>query len=143
MWMPVFLFLADFKLSFDSTHLEKMIPGIHCFNRQEYWDCHEELEHCWLEDRQDPARYIYWAVIQVAAAMVHYGNNNLIGCVGLMKKAREKFQKSRELHVVTPLVLDQLEWDNFEKLILSMPENPETIDCFEPVWHFRFKYYLE
>lgn len=143
MWTLGFPSSADSRLSFDATHLEKMIPGIHCFNKQEYWECHEELEHCWLEDRQDPARYIYWAVIQVAAAMVHYGNNNLIGCVGLMKKAREKFHKARELHVVTPLVLEKLEWNEFEKLALSMPENPETLDCYEPIWNFRFKLFLE
>jgi uncharacterized protein len=143
MWMQDSQSSADSSLSFDSTHLEKMIPGIHCFNRQEYWDCHEELEHCWLEDRQDPARYVYWAVIQVAAAMVHYGNNNLIGCVGLMKKAREKFQKARELHVVTPLVLEKLDWVELEQLALSMPENPETIDSFEPLWLFRFKKFME
>lgn len=143
MWMQVFPSSADSKLSFDSSHLDKMISGIHCFNRQEYWECHEELEHCWLEDRQDPARYIYWAVIQVAAAMVHYGNKNLVGCVGLMKKAREKFQKARELHVVTPLVLEQLDWVEFERLVLSMPENPETIDCYEPLWQYRFKKFME
>lgn len=130
-------------MSFDATHLEKALPGVKCFNDQHYWECHEELEHAWLEDRQDPARYIYWAIIQVAASMVHYREGRLVGTVGMMNKAREKFKKARELHVVTDIVEKQLDWSELEALVMSMPEKPETIDCFEPIWNFRFKKYLE
>ena len=46
---------------------------------KKYWECHEELEHHWLEDAGDNARLIYWAVIQVAAAMYHFRDDNLKG----------------------------------------------------------------
>ena len=54
---------------FDQTHLAIMEQGIYLFNAQKYWECHEELEHHWLEE-PGPIRNVYWAVIQVAASMM-------------------------------------------------------------------------
>ncbi len=125
-------------MAFDVEHLEKMRPGIDCFNRQEYWECHEELEHVWLEDRQDPHRYVYWAVIQVAASMVHYREQHLIGALGLINKAREKFKKCRELHVVSPLLEDKLQWKELEALVEAVPVKAADLTPFEPIWNFRF-----
>ena len=71
------------------------------FNEQKYWECHEELEHHWLEDSGDNARLIYWAVIQVAAAMYHYRDKNLIGVQGLLKKARDKLVRAEKNKVET------------------------------------------
>ena len=35
---------------FTPEHFEKMKKGVQLFNEQKYWECHEELEHHWLED---------------------------------------------------------------------------------------------
>ena len=56
---------------FSLSELEKMSEAVRLFNAQKYWECHEELEHHWLEE-PGPLRNVYWAVIQVAAAMIHY-----------------------------------------------------------------------
>ncbi len=125
-------------MAFDAEHLEKMKPGIKCFNEQLYWECHEELEHVWLEDRQDPHRYVYWAVIQVAAAMIHYRDDKMVGAVGMMNKAREKFVKCRELHVTSPFLEKVLDWNKLEAMVMAIPQKPADLKMFEPVWQFRF-----
>ncbi len=127
-------------MAFDATHLEKMASGLKCFNDQQYWECHEELEHIWLEERQDPHRYIYWAVIQVAASMVHYREGKLIGTSNMINKAREKFKKCRELHVVSELLEQKLNWSQLESLVMAMPEKATELAPFEPIWQFRFPY---
>ena len=78
---------------FTPEHFEKMRKGVELFNEQKYWECHEELEHHWLEDAGDNARLIYWAVIQVAAAMYHYRDENLQGVHGLIYKAKDKLNR--------------------------------------------------
>jgi len=115
---------------FDSEHLEKMREGIQLFNEQKYWECHESLEDVWMEDRQDPVRNIYWAVIQVAAACIHYRDSNEIGAKGMITKAKEKFRRCREMHVVSPLAIDKLNWEELEQLTMS--------EDFEKLYNFRF-----
>lgn len=127
---------------FGPEHLEKMKSGIECFNEQRYWECHEELEHVWLEDRGDPVRNVYWAVIQVAASMIHYRESNLVGASGMMNKAREKFKRVRDMNIVSPLLLDMLNWEELERLVDAIPVKPENLEPFAPMFEFRFRKYL-
>ena len=106
---------------FDTTHLKKMEEGILLFNRQRFWECHEALEEQWLEDRGDPARYAYWAVIQVACVLLHCRDENPAGAEGLRAKAVEKFDKCIELGVVTPLLEKNLSWGELKKLLFAIP----------------------
>jgi predicted metal-dependent hydrolase len=132
---------VDFRV-FAEEHLKKMEEGIHLFNEQKYWECHEALEEVWLEDRQDPVRNIYWAVIQVAAACIHYRNSNLIGCQGMISKAKEKFKRCREFHVLSDLALKYLDWVELEQLALKIPDGASSkIEDFEELYKFRFKTY--
>jgi hypothetical protein len=124
-------------VSFEQYHLERLLPGIEIFNQEKFWECHEELEHMWLEDRGDPARYVYWAVIQVAACLYHVRNENLVGATGMLKKAREKFQYCRDNHVITPLLLNSLNWVDFENEALAIPDSPKLSD-FNKMYHFKF-----
>lgn len=118
---------------FASEHLKKMEEGIRMFNEQKYWECHEALEDVWLEDRNDPIRNIYWAVIQVAAALIHYRDNNPVGMKGMIFKAKEKFKRCRDLHLLSDIALKYLDWEEFESLAMS--EN------FEKLYEFRFRHY--
>ena len=125
---------------FSPEHLQKIREGIELFNEQKYWECHEVLEDLWIEDTQDSARYIYWAIIQVAAACIHYRDQNLVGARGLAAKAREKFQKAREKNALTDLVFQHLDWEELEQLVMRIPPNPELED-FHSLFNFRFKNY--
>ncbi len=123
---------------FTPEHLEKMKEGILLFNEQKYWECHESFEHIWLEDRTDNARYIYWAIIQVAAACIHFRDSKILGAQGMIMKAKEKFKKARELHVLTPEV-EKLHWYELEKLVMNVPEGTlSKLEDFSSLFDFRF-----
>ena len=124
---------------FDLDHLKKMEEGIRLFNEQKYWECHEALEDVWMEDRQDPTRNIYWAVIQVAAACIHYRDSNLIGAQGMIFKAKEKFRRCRDMHLLSALAFEKLNWNEFEKLTLKIPDgNQSRLEDFKEIFDFRF-----
>ena len=68
---------------FSESHLLKIRKGVEFYNVRKYWECHEELEDHWLEDRGDNARYVYWVIIQAATALFHYEDGNLAGATGM------------------------------------------------------------
>ena len=124
---------------FDLDHLKKMEEGIRLFNEQKYWECHEALEDVWMEDRQDPVRNIYWAVIQVAAACIHYRDSKLIGAQGMISKAKEKFRRCREMHILSPLAFEKLNWQEFESIVLRIPDSKtSSLEDFAEIFEFRF-----
>lgn len=123
---------------FGPEHLQKMQEGLERFNRQHYWECHESLEEIWLEDRTDPVRNVYWAVIQVAASMVHFREKNLVGATGMLNKSREKFMRCRDLGVVTPFLETSLNWIALENLVSAVPSEPTDLVPFSRIYDFRF-----
>jgi hypothetical protein len=125
-------------MPFALEHLHKMREGLERFNRQHYWECHESLEEVWLEDRNDPVRNVYWAVIQVAASLVHYREKNLVGAAGMLNKSREKFKRCRDLGIVTPLLESRLDWKKLEAMVDAVPVDATEIASFAPLFDFRF-----
>jgi hypothetical protein len=126
---------------FGPEHLQKMKEGIELFNEQKYWECHEALEDVWMEDKNDPARNIYWAVIQIAAACIHYRDGKIIGARGMIYKAREKFKRCREQHILTDLAFKYLDWEELEEIVKSIPEKDSELPHFQALFNFRFKHY--
>lgn len=125
---------------FTHEHLKRMKSGIEVFNKQMYWECHEELEHVWLEDRGDDVRNVYWAVIQVAAALVHYDNENEIGAQGLLKKSKEKFMRVKDMGIENQLIYEHLDWKELSGLVFELG-NDAKINEFKKLYDFRFKNY--
>lgn len=123
--------------AFDREHLALMSKGIELFNQQLYWECHEEFEHHWLEEA-GPIRNVYWAVIQVAAAMIHYRDGNLTGARGLIFKAKQKFNRCEEFHIESDLLNSELSWNELKKMVRRVPEAPQLED-FKELFFFRFK----
>lgn len=126
---------------FTPDHLLKMEEGVKLFNEQMYWECHESLEDLWMEDKGDQGRDVYWAVIQVAAACIHYRDGNLIGAKGMVSKAKEKFRRCRDRQVLTDLALKYLDWEELETLVLSIPGDGPVLEDFDDLYNFRFKNY--
>ena len=122
---------------FDQSHLEVIENGILLFNEQKYWECHEDLEHHWLEE-PGPLRNVYWAVIQVAAAMIHYRESNLLGARGLIYKAKQKFDRVEQFHVESELLDAELSWAELKKMVREVPPEPVLSD-FKKLYEFRFK----
>jgi len=123
---------------FTPEHFEKMKKGVQLFNEQKYWECHEELEHHWLEDAGDNARLIYWAVIQVAAAMYHYRDGNLAGIHGLLAKAKNKLERAEKNNVETEYLYENINWREFREMTLSAPVS-ENVEDYCHIYDFRFK----
>ena len=124
---------------FDQTHLAVMEQGILCFNAQKYWECHEDLEHHWLEE-PGALRNVYWAVIQVAAAMIHYRESNLTGARGLIFKAKQKFDRCEQFSVESELLRSELQWEELKKRVRAVPPTEEsTLEDFANLYEFRFK----
>lgn len=122
---------------FDQNHLQTIAEGIRLFNAQKYWECHEELEDHW---REEPGlvRNVYWAVIQVAAAMIHYREGNIIGASGLITKAKQKFDRCEQYKIESEMLERNLSWSALKKMVRDVPKEPELSD-FKNLFEFRFK----
>lgn len=131
----------DYKFgTFGPEHLKKVKDGIKCFNAGEFWECHEALEDVWLEDRNDPARNVYWAIIQVAASLYHVREKNLEGAVGMIKKAKEKFKRCEDQNIETDLVFRFLSWSDLKEEVFKI-DNEATLQDFKELYQFKFKDY--
>ncbi len=120
---------------FDRGHLLKMKRGIELFNAKKFWECHEELEGHWIEAGDNPSRYVYWAVIQVATSLVHYHNGRLSGARGQIEKAKEKFGKIKgSVH----LLEEHLCWSLLKSLVWKIPSDAKLED-FHALSQFTFK----
>ena len=121
---------------FDHIHLQIIAEGLRLFNAQKYWECHEELEHHWLEEA-GPIRNVYWAVIQVAASMIHYRDKNLVGAQGLINKARLKFDRCEQFKIESELLYKNLNWNELKNLVRAVPTEAQ-LDHFKNLFEFRF-----
>ncbi len=124
---------------FSPKHFEKLKGGLELFNQQKYWECHEELEHHWLEDAGDKARLVYWAVIQVAAAMYHFRDDNIEGVHGLLFKAKDKLRRGVQGRVETRFLLEEINWHDFRQLVLNSPDKG-PLEEYQALFDFRFKF---
>jgi len=58
------------SLSTGSTHDPRYEGYFICFNKQNYYEAHDVLEHLWLKDR-GPTHQFFKGLIQLAGAFVH------------------------------------------------------------------------
>ena|ERR1700720_358060 len=66
--------------------------GIQQFNRGQFFDCHETLEHLWLHDKS-AQRELIQGIIQIAVGYYHYGRNNRVGALKLLNRGVERIKK--------------------------------------------------
>ncbi|MFQ5816700.1 MAG: DUF309 domain-containing protein [Terriglobia bacterium] len=63
--------------------------GITCFNRRQFFECHETLEEIWLAEVPEEKPF-YQGLIQVAAGFHHYQNGNRAGARSLIRQGLAK-----------------------------------------------------
>ncbi|MCO4792494.1 MAG: DUF309 domain-containing protein [Bacteriovoracaceae bacterium] len=129
--------MSNENFGFSHENLKKVKKGVELFNTGHFWDCHEELEHWWLEDRGDNARLVYWAIIQVAACLYHLEKENLAGCQGMIKKTWDKLERTEKAFVENEITEKFLNWSTFKSLCRSIPEN-STLDSFKELYKYKF-----
>lgn len=122
---------------FAEEHLNLMKEGLSLFNAQKYWECHENLEDCWIEE-PGPVRNVYWAVIQVATSLFHYRQDNLIGAKGMLAKAKQKIERCEKMHVESELLYKKVSWKKFKETVRKVPEAP-TLEDFVELYQFKFE----
>jgi predicted metal-dependent hydrolase len=95
----------------------------HCFNRQQFYEAHDVLEHIWLPDKHGANGAFYKGLIQLAGAFVHLQKNRLRPSAALFKLARTNLEKypahhdGLDMKMVLALIekwLGELESKNFE-----------------------------
>jgi len=68
------------------------------FNRQQYYEAHDVLEHIWLKDRQGPNGAFHKGLIQLAGAFVHLQKNRPQPAAALFKLALGNLEKYPPIH---------------------------------------------
>jgi len=66
---------------------EHAVKGIALFNRGEYFEAHEELEHAWKEEPR-PARELYRGILQIAVTYLQITRRNYVGAIKMFARAR-------------------------------------------------------
>jgi uncharacterized protein len=64
------------------------LKGIELFNRYEFFEAHEELEHAWNEE-PGPARELYRGILQVAVAYLQITRQNYNGALKMFLRMRQ------------------------------------------------------
>src|SRR5690242_5272964 len=67
---------------------DELLQAIREFNEHEWFECHETLEELWCAEEGE-VRHFYQGVIQIAAALHHWRNNNFGGAVSLLRGGAE------------------------------------------------------
>ena len=111
----------------DSHRGQKIDPHyagyFHCFNRQQFYEAHDVLEHIWLPDKHGANGAFFKGLIQLAGAFVHLQKNRLRPAAALFKLALTNLEKYSGQHdgldvkMVRSLIenwLAELESKNFE-----------------------------
>ncbi len=64
------------------------LKGIELFDRREFFEAHEELEHAWNEE-PGPARELYRGILQVAVAYLQITRQNYSGALKMFLRLRQ------------------------------------------------------
>lgn len=80
--------VAAHRAAADGDLSELAWHGIELFNRGEYFEAHEELEHAWNAET-GPARDLYQGLLQVAVAYLHITRRNYNGAIKMFLRARQ------------------------------------------------------
>lgn len=121
---------------FSEEDLLKLTQGVSLFNNRKYWECHEEVEDLWLEEAS-PIRNIYWAIIQIATSLYHYRDENNVGAIDMMYKAKEKVLMAEKAHVESQILYKFLSWKKLKGVILKLNSENE-LAVLEEMSKFRF-----
>lgn len=73
-------------MTYDPLYVEYL----YYFNiAQDYYECHEVMEHLWLEEGRSP---LYQGLLQVAVGLHHHQHDNISGAIKLFTAGIEKLE---------------------------------------------------
>ena len=111
-----------------ASYPEQYIEGLRLFNEEDFFESHEVLEELWSET-EDERKKFYQGLIQVAVALLHFGNGNYGGARKLFTSSRKYLDPYRPNY--EGLDLDKLFTDLqfcFQELLDCQETYPTNID---------------
>jgi len=78
---------------------EALAEGVHLFNEERFWECHEVLEQAWNVSK-GVERDAIQSIILTAAAFVHYQKGEEEICLSILKRARAKMPLARTYETI-------------------------------------------
>ncbi|MFN8552754.1 MAG: DUF309 domain-containing protein [Candidatus Obscuribacterales bacterium] len=79
----------------EKERMEEFLTGVGQFNRREFFECHETLEHLWTNDRS-PERELIQGIIQIAVGYYHYLRSNRVGALKLLTRGLARVKKFQD-----------------------------------------------
>ncbi len=71
---------------------EEFWQGVEQFNSGQFYACHDTLEALWI-DALEPEKTLYQAILQIAVALYHLGNENLRGAAILLGEGSNRLRR--------------------------------------------------
>src|SRR3989475_6008524 len=78
---------------------EALAEGVHLFNEERFWECHEVLEQAWNVSK-GVERDAIQSIILTAAAFVHYQKGEEEICLSILKRARAKMALAKTFEMI-------------------------------------------
>lgn len=72
---------------------ERIVRGVDYFNREYFFEAHDEFEELWMEARDAESRELFHGLVNVATGFYHYRMNNLAGMQSQLRKGVAKLDK--------------------------------------------------
>ncbi len=68
----------------------RLARGIDFFNREYFFEAHDELEELWMDARTAVERNLFHGLVNIATGFYHYRMHNLVGMQSQLHKGMEK-----------------------------------------------------
>src|SRR5713101_1296440 len=78
---------------------EALAEGVHLFNEERFWECHEVLEQAWHVSK-GVERDAIQSIILTAASFVHYQKGEEEICLSILKRARAKMASAKTSEII-------------------------------------------
>jgi len=78
---------------------EALAEGVHLFNEERFWECHEVLEQAWHVSK-GVERDAIQSIILTAASFVHYQKGEEEICLSILKRARAKMALAKTYEMI-------------------------------------------
>ncbi len=87
----IFKQVSELQTQCDAVPSPEVLEGLHQFNAQEYYECHETLESAWKKET-GPVRELYRAILQVGIAYYHIQRRNYWGAQKVFLRTLQWFE---------------------------------------------------
>ena len=115
------------------------IKGLELFNQGHYFDCHEELETAWKEDKS-PGRDLYRGILQIGIAYLQIERDNYRGAIKMLLRVRQWLDPLPDLCRGINIAQLRADVQNVHSTLLQL--GPERLNEFDLSTFNKIEYHL-